>query len=361
MKNILVTGSAGFIGSNFVRASLNTDEYLHIWTLDALTYAGDRENLADLPGSDRHTLVKGDVCDEELVIQLLQAHRIDTIVHFAAETHVDRSIVGPQAFVRTNVQGTLSLLEAARHVWLDERGWGTVDCRFHHISTDEVYGSLKPDDPPFTEQTPYAPNSPYAASKAAADHLVRSYVNTYGLPATLSNCSNNYGPHQYPEKLIPVVLLNALNGIPLPIYGDGQQIRDWLYVEDHSEAIVSILESGRDGETYNVSAGIEITNLILVETICGLLDELVPASPWAPHRDLIEFVEDRPGHDRRYAMDSQKIRDEINWKPRVELEEGLRRTIRWYLDHSAWIERIQAKPDYQEWINQQYSLRGEAA
>ena len=361
MKKILTTGAAGFIGCDFVRVLLGRNDQVQVWTLDALTYAGDRENLSDLPAAARHTFIEGDVCDEELVIQLLRDHGIDTIVHFAAETHVDRSIAGPQAFVRTNVQGTLTLLEAARQVWLEERGWGTGDCRFHHISTDEVYGSLDPEDSPFTEKTPYAPNSPYAASKAAADHLVRSYINTYGLPATLSNCSNNYGPHQYPEKLIPVVLLNAINGVPLPIYGDGQQIRDWLYVEDHSEALLQILKVGRVGETYNVSTGTEITNLELVKSICRLLDEMVPASPWAPHGNLIQFVEDRPGHDRRYAMDSKKIQDELGWEPRVELEEGLRRTIRWCLDHPAWIEKIQGKPDYQEWIRQHYSLQGEAA
>ena len=361
MENILITGGAGFIGCNFVRALLRSDENLRVSTLDALTYAGDRENLSDLSAAARHIFVEGDVCDEELVIQLLRDHGIDTIVHFAAETHVDRSITGPQAFVRTNVQGTLSLLEGARRVWLEEWGWGSDDSRFHHISTDEVYGSLDPEDSPFTEQTPYAPNSPYAASKAAADHLVRSYINTYDLPATLSNCSNNYGPYQYPEKLIPVVLLNALNGIPLPIYGDGQQIRDWLYVEDHSEALLRILKNGRVGETYNVSTGTEITNLVLVRAICSLLDEMVPGSPWAPHQNLIQFVKDRPGHDRRYAMDSQKISTELGWKPHIELEEGLRRTIRWYLDHPAWIEMIRAKPDYQEWIRQHYSMRGEAA
>ncbi len=361
MNRILVTGGAGFIGSNFVRALLLHNEFVRIWTLDALTYAGDLQNLTILPDPARHSFVKGDICDEKRVAQLLRDQHIDTIVHFAAETHVDRSIAGPDVFVRTNVQGTLSLLEAARKVWLEERGWGEDDCQFHHISTDEVYGSLSPEDPPFTEQTPYAPNSPYAASKAAADHLVRSYVNSYGLPATLSNCSNNYGPHQYPEKLIPVVLLNALNGIPLPIYGDGQQIRDWLYVEDHAEALIQVLERGKVGETYNVSAGVQITNLELVETICGLLDDIVPNSPWLPRRDLIAFVEDRPGHDRRYAMDSSKIRNEFGWEPRVELEGGLRRTIRWYLDHPAWIERIRAKPAYQAWIQQHYSLRGEAA
>ena len=361
MKNILTTGAAGFIGCNFVRVLLSQNDRVRVWTLDALTYAGDRENLAALPDPARHSFVEGNICDEALVVRLLRDHDIDTIVHFAAETHVDRSITGPDVFVRTNVQGTLSLLEAARKVWLEEVGWGASDCRFHHISTDEVYGSLGPQDLAFTEQTPYAPNSPYAASKAAADHLVRSYVNTYGLPATLSNCSNNYGPHQYPEKLIPVVLLNALNGIPLPIYGDGQQIRDWLYVEDHAQALIQVLERGKVGETYNVSAGVRITNLELVETICALLDEMVNGSPWVPHRNLIEFVEDRPGHDRRYAMDSSKIRNELGWQPRVDLEGGLRRTIQWYLDHPAWIDRIRAKPEYQAWIQQHYSLRGEAA
>ena len=359
MNHVLVTGGAGFIGSNFVRTLLRAEEGVKIWTLDALTYAGDLSNLDDLPEPSRHVFVKGDVCDKGMVEDLLRVHSIDTIVHFASETHVDRSIVAPSAFVRTNVQGTLSLLEAARTVWLAEKRSEAV--RFHHISTDEVYGSLGPDDPPFTEGTSYAPNSPYAASKASADHLVRSYVHTYGFPASLSNCSNNYGPHQYPEKLIPVVLLNALNGVQLPIYGDGQQIRDWLYVGDHADALIQILRAGRIGQTYNVSSEVEITNLVLVGLICDLLDEMVPNSPWAPHRNLIDFVEDRPGHDRRYAMDSHKIRDELGWQPKVELEAGLRRTIHWYLDNPAWIDHIRAKPEYQQWIQSHYALRGEVA
>ncbi len=361
MKNVLVTGSAGFIGCNFVRALLESEPEVRVWTLDALTYAGDRLNLSDLPDPSRHMFVEGDICGQQLVTELLRRHRIDTVVHFAAETHVDRSIVGPSGFVRTNVQGTLALLEAARTVWLIESGRGAARYRFHHISTDEVYGSLRPEAPPFTERTPYAPNSPYAASKAAADHLVRSYVHTYGLPATLSNCSNNYGPHQYPEKLIPLMLLNALEGITLPIYGDGQQIRDWLYVEDHAVALLDILRQGSIGRTYNVSAGVQITNLELVRLLCRLLDELSPESPWAPHGDLIQFVEDRPGHDRRYAMAAARIERELGWRPRVGLEDGLRRTIRWYLDHPAWVEHIRAKPDYQAWMQRNYAVRGEAA
>jgi dTDP-glucose 4,6-dehydratase len=361
MERVLVTGGAGFIGSNFVRALLEHDERVQVWTLDSLTYAGDRANLAHLPDPARHFFVEGDICNESLVSDVLRDHSIDTVVHFAAETHVDRSIDGPHAFVSTNVQGTLSLLAATRRFWMQQLGWGAQQCRFHQISTDEVYGSLELDDPPFTEHTPYSPNSPYAASKAAADHLVRSYAHTYGLPATLSNCSNNYGPYQYPEKLIPLVILNVLNGTPIPVYGDGRQVRDWLYVEDHVEALLLVLERGTVGQTYNISAGMQLTNLELIERICELLDEMVPDSAYSPHGGLIQFVEDRPGHDRRYAMDSSKIRRELGWQPQVTLGAGLRITIRWYLDHPDWVAWIRSKPEYQGWMQRNYVARGVAA
>jgi dTDP-glucose 4,6-dehydratase len=361
MRHLLVTGGAGFIGCNFVRAALRHDPALRIWTLDSLTYAGHLQNLEGLADGGRHTFIRGDICDEQLVLELLRMRAIDTVVHFAAETHVDRSIDGPRAFVRTNVDGTLSLLAAARQAWLLDRRLDPTECRFHQVSTDEVYGSLGPDDLPFTERTPYRPNSPYAASKAAADHLVRAFFHTYDLPATLSNCTNNYGPFQYPEKLIPLMVLHALEGIPLPLYGDGRQIRDWLHVEDHARALLLLLEKGLVGQTYNVSSGVQITNLELVQRICGLLDEMLPESPYAPHGRLITFVEDRPGHDRRYAMDSDKARSELGWAPMVSLDDGLRTTIRWYLEHPQWVESIRAKPEYQEWMHSNYAVRGEAA
>ena len=279
------------------------------------------------------------------------------MVHFAAESHVDRSIVGPAPFVETNLVGTFNLLESARQVWQElERGdWER--CRFHHVSTDEVYGSLEPDDPPFSETTPYAPNSPYAASKAGSDHLVRAYGHTYGLPVTISNCSNNYGPYQYPEKLIPLMILNALEGKPLPIYGDGKQVRDWLYVEDHCKAILRVLEQGRPGQVYNVGGGNQPTNLEVVRLICSILDELLPDSPHRPHTSLIRFVEDRPGHDRRYAMDCSKIRRELGWKPQENLQSGLRRTVRWYLENLDWVEAIRSEPGYERWLETNYGAR----
>ncbi|MFQ5923308.1 MAG: dTDP-glucose 4,6-dehydratase [Anaerolineales bacterium] len=359
LSRVLVTGGAGFIGSNFVRYLLSNNPHSDVITLDALTYAGNLDNLSNLPDPARHTFVRGDICDDELVAKILIEHRIDTIVNFAAETHVDRSIHGPRQFMRTNVQGVLSLLEAARTQWLGGPDWEPEQCRFHHISTDEVYGSLGPDDPSFGESTPYAPRSPYAASKAAADHLVRAYFHTYDLPATLSNCSNNYGPYQYPEKLISLVILNALEGIPLPIYGDGQQIRDWLHVEDHVAAVALVVEQGKVGETYNIGAGVQIANLKLVEQICDLIDELRPATN-SSHRDLIRFVEDRPGHDRRYAMDSRKIRSELQWEPVKSLEQGLRETVEWYREHTDWVDAIRARPEYQQWLRQNYGTRGDS-
>ncbi|HIE57847.1 MAG TPA: dTDP-glucose 4,6-dehydratase [Anaerolineales bacterium] len=357
MKNILVTGGAGFIGSNFVHFLLSVEPNVQIINLDALTYAGSRENLRDLPDPARHTFVHGDILDRSLVDRLLRAHRIDTIVHFAAESHVDRSILGPEQFIQTNVVGTFTLLEAARRFWLDERGLGDDPVHFHHVSTDEVYGTLAPDEPAWTEEIPYAPNSPYAASKAASDHLVRAYHHTYGLPMTITNCSNNYGPRQFPEKLIPLMILNALDGKPLPIYGDGQQIRDWLYVQDHCEAIWSVIGSGKVGETYNIGGGNQPTNLEIVHTICQILDEHVPDSPHKPHKSLIEFVTDRPGHDRRYAMDITKIGSELGWEPREHLQSGLEKTVAWYLENKDWVEAIHKQSDYEQWVEKNYQKR----
>jgi len=354
MQNVLVTGGAGFIGSNFIRRLLGSAPAVRVVNLDALTYAGSRENLVDLPDGDRHTFVEGNICDSALVGRLLREHRIDTIVHFAAESHVDRSILGPQPFIETNVVGTFTLLEQARQYWLRERSSETAH-RFHHVSTDEVYGSLAPDEPPFSEASPYAPNSPYAASKAASDHLVRAYGHTYGMQVTISNCSNNYGPYQFPEKLIPLMVVNALAGRQLPIYGDGGQVRDWLYVEDHCEAVQMILKAGQPGETYNIGGGNQPTNLALVETVCEILDKLKPAAD--PRRKLIQFVADRPGHDRRYAMDSTKIRRELGWQPRHSLEDGLRSTVEWFLAHAVWCAAIQKQIEYRNWMDRNYEKR----
>jgi dTDP-glucose 4,6-dehydratase len=355
MQNVLVTGGAGFIGSNFVRYLLRKLPGVQVVNLDSLTYAGRRENLVDLPGSERHTFIQGDIRDRSLVDNLLRQYRIDTIVHFAAETHVDRSILSPEPFVQTNIVGTFTLLEAATRYWTVEPGRGKSGCRFHHVSTDEVYGSLGPDDPAFTENTPYAPSSPYAASKAASDHLVRAYGRTFGLPITISNCSNNYGPYQFPEKLIPLMILNASTARPLPVYGDGQQIRDWLYVEDHCEAILAILEQGAPGETYNVGGGNQPANLTIVETICDMLDELRPTA--GSHHSLIQYVEDRPGHDRRYAMDITKIRHDLRWAPRHTLAEGLQKTVEWYLEHADWTDAIRRQLNFGTWIARNYDQR----
>jgi dTDP-glucose 4,6-dehydratase len=352
MKNVLVTGGAGFIGSNFVHLLLESESDVHIINLDALTYAGSLENLRGLPDEGRHTFVEGDICDRGLVHDLLRRHRVDTIVHFAAESHVDRSILGPEPFIHTNVLGTFVLLDAARQFWLDEKDAAPADVRFHHVSTDEVYGSLGPHDPPFSETTAYAPNSPYAASKAASDHLVRSYHHTYGLPVTISNCSNNYGPYQFPEKLIPLTILNAHAGKPLPVYGDGQQIRDWLYVRDHCEAILLILQKGSIGETYNVGGMNQPANLAIVQSICDLLDERQPDR--APHRSLIHFVTDRPGHDRRYDMDVAKIHRQLGWTPRHSLTDGLHLTVEWFLSHPEWMKAIREQSSYQRWMEKQY-------
>jgi dTDP-glucose 4,6-dehydratase len=356
---LLVTGGAGFIGSNFIHYVLRTQPDIFIVNLDQLTYAGSLENLKDLPYPDRHVFIKGDICDQAQVEDLLRRYGIDAIIHFAAESHVDRSILGPRLFVQTNVIGTFSLLEAARKVWLDENKANGNSVRFHHISTDEVFGSLTPQAPAFDETTSYSPNSPYAASKASSDHLVRAWSHTYNLPITLTNCSNNYGPYQFPEKLIPLMILNALDGKNLPIYGDGKQIRDWLYVEDHCEAIWQVLQYGRIGESYNIGGGNQPANLEIVDTICEILDELKPASPYRPHAALKRSVADRPGHDRRYAMNINKMKLELGWTPVHGLRDGLLKTVRWYLEHGAWVEAIRKQVDYQVWLDKNYAERTE--
>jgi dTDP-glucose 4,6-dehydratase len=324
---LLVTGGAGFIGSNFVLSTIATTGEA-IVNLDKLTYAGNLRNLDALRGDARHVFVRGDICDRPLVKRLLEEHRPRAIVHFAAESHVDRSISGPAEFVQTNVVGTFCLLEEAKDYW--SRAGGAF--RFLHVSTDEVYGTLGPDDPAFTESTPFAPNSPYAASKAAADHMVRAYHHTYGLPTLTTNCSNNYGPLQFPEKLIPLMIQQALAGKPLPVYGDGQNVRDWLYVLDHCEGVRAVLERGRLGETYNIGGNSERRNIDLVNTLCGLLDELRPRGQ-GRYAELISFVKDRPGHDRRYAIDASKMRRELGWRPAESFETGLRKTVQWYLEN----------------------------
>ncbi|MEJ2630546.1 MAG: dTDP-glucose 4,6-dehydratase [Acidihalobacter sp.] len=349
-KRLLVTGGAGFIGANFVHYWLQNHPGGRLVVLDVLTYAGNRASLAGAEGRPEFRFVHGDIRDEALVERLLREEGIDTLVHFAAESHVDRSIAGPGAFIDTNIVGTHSLLKAARAVWLDGDE-SRPGHRFHHVSTDEVYGSLGPNDPAFSETTPYAPNSPYSASKAASDHLVRAYHHTYGLATTISNCSNNYGPLQFPEKLIPLCILNLLDGKPLPIYGDGQNVRDWLHVEDHCHGIELILESGRVGETYNVGGGAERTNLQVVEGLCAVMDELRPED--SPHARHIEFVKDRPGHDRRYAIDERKLRGELGYTPVHSFEGGLKETVAWYLANEVWWRPI-LSGEYREWVGCQY-------
>ena len=352
---IVVTGGAGFIGSNFVLDWL-AGSGGRVVNLDLLTYAGNPANLAALKDDARHMLVRGDICDPELVGSLLREHRPRAIVHFAAESHVDRSIVGPEAFLRTNIHGTFVLLEQAKAYWasLDEEARKAF--RFLHVSTDEVYGTLGPKDAAFSEMTPYAPNSPYAASKAASDHLVRAYHHTFGLPVLTTNCSNNYGPYQFPEKLIPLMILNALEGKPLPVYGDGANVRDWLFVNDHCSAIRAVLERGRVGETYNIGGNSERKNLDVVQTICDLVDEMRPSSEMGSRRKLIAFVKDRPGHDRRYAIDASKIERELGWEPAENFVDGLRRTVGWYLENMAWVEGVRTGA-YLKWMEQNYAER----
>jgi dTDP-glucose 4,6-dehydratase len=361
MQNVLVTGGAGFIGSNFVDYLLKMEPNVRVINLDALTYSGNLENLAHLSGLENHKFIEGNIGNRDLLISIFNKFKIDTIVHFAAESHVDRSIAAPQVFLETNIMGTFTLLEIARQFWIEGRLPLSTPRRFHHVSTDEVFGSLAPDDPPFTESTNYRPNSPYAASKAASDHLVRAYSHTYGLPITITNCSNNYGPYQYPEKLIPLVIINAVNGQKLPIYGDGKNIRDWLYVEDHCEAIRAVLRNGKDGETYLVGGNTQPTNIEVVETICDLLDQKLPESKYIPHRSLIQFVTDRPGHDFRYAMEISKINRELGWAPKYSLKSGLEKTVNWYLSNIDWIYTIKAKSSYQDWVRKNYSSRGESS
>jgi dTDP-glucose 4,6-dehydratase len=356
---IVVTGGAGFIGSNFVL------DWLHLGgsrvvNLDKLTYAGNRKNLLSVEDHAAYTFEQGDICDRPLLDRLLDRYQPRAIVHFAAESHVDRSLLGPEAFIQTNIHGTFCLLEAARAYLAKLSPAEQSLFRFLHVSTDEVYGTLAPHDPPFEETTGYAPNSPYAASKAASDHLVRSYVHSYDFPAVTTNCSNNYGPFQFPEKLLPLMIANAIQGKPLPVYGDGMQVRDWLYVGDHCAAIRVVLERGRIGETYNIGGRNEQANLDTIHMLCALLDEMLPGSPHRPHSGLTTFVRDRPGHDRRYAINASKIERELGWLPKETFASGLRRTVEWYLANQAWVEEITSGA-YRQWIDRNYSTRGVAA
>ncbi len=352
---ILVTGGAGFIGSNFILSWIGTAGS-PVVNLDLLTYAGNPVNLASLDGDSRYLLRRGDICDAHLVGSLLREHQPAAVVHFAAESHVDRSIASPEAFIRTNVQGTFVLLEQVRTYWSELGEADRRAFRFLHVSTDEVYGSLGANDPAFSETTAYSPNSPYAASKAGSDHLARAYFHTWGLPVLTTNCSNNYGPYQFPEKLIPLMILNALEGRPLPVYGDGRNVRDWLYVEDHCAAIRTVLRKGRIGETYNIGGNSERANIEVVNLICDLLDEMRPSTTIGPRRQLITFVKDRPGHDRRYAIDASKLSRELGWQPAEEFESGLRKTVCWYLDHFSWVDNVRTGA-YREWIAQNYTER----
>jgi dTDP-glucose 4,6-dehydratase len=353
--SILVTGGAGFIGSNFVQDWLATGGG-PVVNLDKLTYAGNPANLSSMAENPAYTFVHGDICNAQLVEGLLHEHRPSAVVHFAAESHVDRSILGPEAFLRTNIDGTFTLLRAARGYYDSLTDEKRKRFRFLHVSTDEVYGTLTPEAPAFHEQTPYAPNSPYAASKAASDHLVRAWVHTYGLPALITNCSNNYGPYQFPEKLIPLMIANALQGKALPVYGDGQQVRDWLYVLDHCRALRTVLKRGRVGETYNIGGGNQRSNFEVVTTVCALLDELMSKSNFRPHRQLVKYVTDRPGHDRRYAIDARKLEGELGWRAEESFETGLRKTVEWYLANAAWVEGVTSGA-YQHWVAQNYADR----
>ncbi|MDR2330498.1 MAG: dTDP-glucose 4,6-dehydratase [Comamonas sp.] len=350
---ILVTGGAGFIGSNFVLDWLaGSDE--PVVNLDKLTYAGNLHNLASLQGDSRHHFVHGDIGDRALLDRLLAEHQPRAIVHFAAESHVDRSIHGPEDFIQTNVVGTLRLLEAARAYWSGLEGERKTGFRFLHVSTDEVYGSLEKDDPAFSETHNFEPNSPYSASKAASDHLVRAWFHTYGLPVLTTNCSNNYGPYHFPEKLIPLMIVNALAGKNLPVYGDGMQIRDWLYVKDHCSAIRRVLEAGRLGETYNVGGWNEMPNIEIVKHVCSLLDAQRPRADGQSYAEQISYVKDRPGHDRRYAIDARKLEKELGWKPAETFDSGIRKTVQWYLDHQDWVAQVQSG-DYKDWVSKQYA------
>jgi len=352
-STILVTGGAGFIGSNFILQRMEAGTG-HVVNLDKLTYAGNLRNLDSISSDQRYEFVHGDIGDRELVRRLLERSQPSAIVHFAAESHVDRSIRGPDDFIRTNVDGTFALLEETRAYWSGLSGDARIHFRFLHVSTDEVYGSLGPNDPPFSETTPYAPNSPYSASKAASDHLVHAYHHTYGLPTLTTNCSNNYGRFQFPEKLIPLMILNARDGKPLPVYGDGENVRDWLFVDDHCAAISMVLDNARPGDTYNIGGWNEKRNLEVVETICAIVDEIAPRDG-VPRNELITFVKDRPGHDRRYAMDARKIERELGWRPKETFESGIRKTVHWYLDNEDWIQDVTSGA-YRQWIAAHYSV-----
>ncbi len=354
-NTILVTGGAGFIGSNFVLDWIAKTEE-HVVNIDLLTYAGNRNNLRSIENHPRHVFVQGDIGDEALISSLLHKHRPRAIVHFAAESHVDRSISGPSAFMQTNILGTFTLLQEALSYWQSCSSEEQADFRFLHVSTDEVYGMLEAGDPAFKETNPYVPNSPYAASKASSDMLVRAWHHTYGLPVLTTNCSNNYGPYQFPEKLIPLMVLNALEGKPLPVYGDGRNVRDWLFVEDHCAAIRRVLDAGRVGETYNVGGNSERSNIDVVTAICNILDELHPALSIGARTNLITYVKDRPGHDRRYAIDASKLSSELNWRPQHQFESGLRKTIEWYLAHLDWVNDVRSGT-YQKWIEHNYAER----
>ena len=355
MQNvILVTGGAGFIGSNFILQQLEADAATSLVNLDKLTYAGNLRNLEAVGTDRRYEFVHGDIGDRNLVRGLLERHQPSAVVHFAAESHVDRSIRGPDDFIRTNVDGTFALLEEVRAYWTSRSGNESRSFRFLHVSTDEVYGSLGPNDPPFSETTAYAPNSPYSASKAASDHLVRAYHHTYGLPTLTTNCSNNYGRFQFPEKLIPLMILNARDGQPLPVYGDGQNVRDWIYVADHCAAVALVLARGVPGETYNIGGWNEKPNLEIVHAVCDIVDEMAPRAGGS-RRELITFVKDRPGHDRRYAMDARKIERELGWRPKETFETGIRKTIRWYLENKEWVKDV-TSGSYRQWISTHYSV-----
>jgi dTDP-glucose 4,6-dehydratase len=356
---ILVTGGAGFIGSNYVNQYVSRYPAADVVVLDALTYAGNKESIRQSIESGRCRFINGNICDYELVLSVMRDHGVNRIVHFAAESHVDRSIHGPDIFVNTNIVGTHNLLKAAKVVWLDRIGHDRkkVNCRFHHVSTDEVYGSLSHAEAAFTEENAYKPNSPYSASKAASDHLVRAYHETYGLPITISNCSNNYGPYQYPEKLIPLMILNMLQMKPLPVYGDGKNIRDWLHVSDHCNGINVILEKGKNGETYNIGGNSEITNIDLVNALCAIMDEISPMSTGKSYETLVTFVKDRPGHDLRYAIDSSKMKKHFGWEPKEQIANGMKKTVRWYLENMQWISAVKGI-DYGKWMDANYASRG---
>lgn len=351
---LLVTGGAGFIGSALVRLLIR-ETNCHIVNVDKLTYAGNPESLAEAAKSNRYTFEQVDICDREALARVFKTHRPDAVMHLAAESHVDRSIEGPGEFIQTNIVGTYNLLEAARAYWNELEGDTQANFRFHHVSTDEVYGDLGPDDAAFTENHAYTPSSPYSASKASSDHLVRAWHRTYGLPVLVTNCSNNYGPYQFPEKLIPLIILNAVEGKPLPVYGKGDNVRDWLYVEDHARALWHVLNKGVIGQTYNIGGRAEYTNLDVVHTVCVILDELKPRAE-GPHKELVQFVADRPGHDRRYAIDDTRLATELEWQPGENFESGLRQTVQWYLDNTGWIEHVRSG-EYRQWMETNYAQR----